>query len=420
MTDLHADTHFYSLDALATLPLEDLQTLWESVPPEQQTALTQVFDREAARRQIADDADETALARYFLTQYHHLALVPAGGVWVKVPPAVREAYQAPLTTPPDADTPDAASDAPPATAGGLPRWLIGLAFPFLCLFVAAGAQLLGGPAETTPQTALVPPTETATASPTPTLTPTQPPPTATPLALSGFDDAIAAGQRDNRDYYPVQLQVVSGDGPPRVFIVQQHAIGVAEWRYDPNPDIVSWLGGMRVRPVLGVPFSPANLDLFRALDTGTTFAVTMNTGDVLHFLYHNTQTLPRTQTDAFQQTAPGLVLVLIGETFDDGTPTDIRYLVTARYPPGQEVDRLLAAAPSRATVGETATITDKLTVTITGGHWQPAPDLPDGLGYAHVSGTWVTGSDAVDTAALTPQLTLPAHPGQRLSPDAAR
>jgi hypothetical protein len=54
--------------------------------------------------------------------------------------------------------------------------------------------------------------------------------------LSGFDDAIAAGERANRRYYPVQLQIFpSPDAQPRVFIVQQTSIRVAEWQYDPNP-----------------------------------------------------------------------------------------------------------------------------------------------------------------------------------------
>ena len=50
MSDLNADTYFYELDELATLSLSNLQTLWESVPTEEQTYLVRIFEREASKR----------------------------------------------------------------------------------------------------------------------------------------------------------------------------------------------------------------------------------------------------------------------------------------------------------------------------------------------------------------------------------
>ena len=41
----------------------------------------------------------------------------------------------------------------------------------------------------------------------------------------------------------------------------------------------------------------------------------------------------------FRQVGSGLVLLLIGETDDDGLPTGTRSLVTASYPPEQELSR---------------------------------------------------------------------------------
>jgi hypothetical protein len=76
---------------------------------------------------------------------------------------------------------------------------------------------------------------------------------------------------------------------------KEQEIGVAEWGFDNNPDIVSWLSGMVVKPVLGVPFSQANLELFRDLDDEAVFAVTMNTGNVLQFVYGSTEQVTRTR-----------------------------------------------------------------------------------------------------------------------------
>jgi hypothetical protein len=81
------------------------------------------------------------------------------------------------------------------------------------------------------------------------------------------------------------LQVVlpDGDTPPRVWVVQRREVRAAEWNYDPNADIASFVNGMSVRPVIGVPCSEDNAALFEAIREDAVFNLTMNTGAILRY-----------------------------------------------------------------------------------------------------------------------------------------
>jgi hypothetical protein len=211
-SDLNADKHFFELSELAGMSLEELQTLWDSVPTEEQTYLVRVFEREADKRQVVEDIDESRMARHFLEQYQQTGFVPAGDVWLKVPLAVREQYKLPLVEDREEDdTGDEVSAAPKAAAGGLPKWLILLAVPFACLIIFAVMRMITGGNTSDEEMIAILPSETPSPTPTltPTVTPTPLPPTATPFSLSGFDAAISSGERSNREYYPVQLQIFS-------------------------------------------------------------------------------------------------------------------------------------------------------------------------------------------------------------------
>jgi len=184
-------------------------------------------------------------------------------------------------------------------------------------------------------TAIVVPTATPSLTPTiwVSLTPT-------PLALEEQDMIIQSGDTDRAAAYPVSLQITSAEGePPYVWVVQRRTIRAAEWNYDPNPDTASFLSGMSVRPVIGIPFAPENAILFRRLASGSAFTVTLNTGAVLKFDFANKRSVRRSETDIFRQLNPGLVLLLIGETDEDGLPTATRVLVTGSYSPDQELSR---------------------------------------------------------------------------------
>ena len=43
--------------------------------------------------------------------------------------------------------------------------------------------------------------------------------------------------------------------------MQERAIETTEWHFDPNPDVVSWLSGTYIRPIMGIPYSESNLAL---------------------------------------------------------------------------------------------------------------------------------------------------------------
>jgi hypothetical protein len=178
---------------------------------------------------------------------------------------------------------------------------------------------------------------------TPEVSPTPTPevsPTPTPLALEAQDDVITGGDRERAVAYPVNLQIVlPDDSAPRVWVVQRRRVSAAEWNYDPNPDIASFVSGMSVRPVIGIPWSEDNAAWFASMGEGVVFNLTMNTGAILRYEFAAKSEVRRSDTAIFRQVNPGLVLLLIDETDEDGLPTAARTLVTATYPPEQELSR---------------------------------------------------------------------------------
>ena len=90
---------------------------------------------------------------------------------------------------------------------------------------------------------------------------------------------------------------------------------------------------------MGIPFSEDNAEWFENMDEGTEFTVTMNTGAMLRFDFAARSQVRRSDTDIFRQVSPGLVLLLIGERDEEGLPTATRTLITATYPPEQELGR---------------------------------------------------------------------------------
>jgi hypothetical protein len=97
--------------------------------------------------------------------------------------------------------------------------------------------------------------------------------------------------------------------------------------------------------VIGIPYAEENSDLFVNLHAGAVFTLRLNTGGELRFVFTSKQKVSRSDTHFFRQVTPGLVLVLIGETGDDGLPTGERWVINASYLSEQELSRdgLLAA-----------------------------------------------------------------------------
>jgi hypothetical protein len=254
-------------------------------------------------------------------------------------------------------------------------------------------RLLGGhPSSAVSATPHASPTPTPAVSPTPT-----------PLALEAQDEVIQGGDSGREVAYPVNLQVITHAGAdPRVWVVQRRRVGASEWRFDPDPNTASFVNGMSVRPVIGIPWSDENATFFNDMDVGTTFLLTMNTGAVLRFEFDDKREVRRSETGIFRQVSPGLVLLLIGETDADGLPTATRTLVTATYPPEQELTRdgqVLGVniTVQEGSVGDPLQLDDNAITLRDARLLTDAPDLPPDTQYLLLDFDVTAGVDTLDT-----------------------
>ncbi len=314
---------FHTVDELRGLPTEALTALWELVPTDRQKAYKAAYDGEVrAAGAAGSDILERQLAGELLRRYLETALVPVGSRWARTPTRVQTAAKQ------DDGLETGSADAkqhPPSFK------LVAIGGVIVLIFFGLIAIRFLGSRSPAVVAHFV----------TPSLTPTlRISPTPTPLALEEQDAIVQSGDADRAAAYPVSLQISTGDNEaPRVWVVQRRTIRAAEWKFDDNPDTASFLSGMSVRPVIGIPFAPENAILFRRLAAGSVFTVTLNTGAVLTFDFASTRSVRRSETDIFRQINPGLVLLLIGETDEDGLPTATRVLVTGSYSPHQELSR---------------------------------------------------------------------------------
>jgi hypothetical protein len=154
-------------------------------------------------------------------------------------------------------------------------------------------------------------------------------PTPTPLALEDIDRPIRAGD-DLHNYYPVLLEIVPSQGLPRVFPVQQKGVKVAEWAFEPDPDVASAVLGLVVRPVLGIPYSPPNAQFLGGLKAGDAMHLRMSTGQTLLFRVSGSQRVSRQEVSLFDQSRPGIAIVLLQDVAGD------RLVVYGDYPAEQE------------------------------------------------------------------------------------
>jgi len=322
---------FYDLDELRSLSLEELQALWELVPTDRQKAYRAAYDREVRNAgAIGSDALEAQVAAALLDRYAESAVVPIGTRWARTPQRVQAAARENVAL--DGESADETVRKPSPV----------LVIVFIGLILLFAGLLLLRPRG---NDAIVPDVTTTT-SPTPTVAIS---PTPTPLALEAQDDVITGGDAERAQAYPVNLQIrTHADAAPRVWVVQRRDVRAAEWRFDPNPDVASFINGLSVRPVIGIPWSEDNAALFADLSAGVSFTLTLNTGAVLRYEFAEKAEVLRSDTAAFRQVTPGLTLLLIGELDADGLPTATRTLITADYPAAQELSRLSALLPLSA------------------------------------------------------------------------
>jgi len=355
-------------DVLENMTLEQVEAIWDFVPTEDRDFLTRRYRNLLKKHQIGNDELEKQLADEYLQRYRYEGLVPAGEQWVKLSSSKRLEMKQGETDLADMDEDD---------GNGLP-WmnitLVGFGI-FMLIFLAA--RFLGNGNPTSSQleeTGTITPTATVTftPSPIPSFTPI---PTATAIALVESDRFIAAGDGRNRNFFPVQFQVIKAkDAQARVFIVQERQINLTEWLFDPNPDVVSWISHTRIRPVLGIPYSEANVAFIRSLGPDSSFVLRMNTGVELTFHFSTASEISRQDTQLFQQVEPGVILVLIGELDEEGLPTSTRYVVSASHKPGNKLNLDgFSGLPSR--VGESLHF-PSLSLVVTNSYMLPLTENP--------------------------------------------
>lgn len=384
---------FHMVDELQALSLEELQALWELVPTDRQKAYRAAYDREVRNAgAIGSDALERQVAAELLRRYDDSALVPVGSRWARTPLRVQEAAR-------KNDLPELADDTQvPASSKPSPKVLLVMGLLALVFVAVLLPRLFGGGNSNEgglEVTAEVSPSPTPEVSPTPT-----------PLALEAQDDVITGGDQERAVAYPVNLQVVLPDGStaPRVWVVQRRTVRAAEWNYDPNPDIASFVSGMSVRPVIGIPYSEDNAAWFALMGEGAVFNLTMNTGAILRYEFAARTEVRRSDTRIFRQVGPGLVLLLIGETDADGLPTATRTLVTATYPPEQELSRGgelvgLSFSVQEGGISEALPLGDEATITLRDVRTlADTPDLPAGQQALVFNLDVSAGVDDLDTS----------------------
>ncbi len=318
---------YHTVDELRALSIEELRALWELVPTDRQHHYQTVYQREVRTNGAAgSDALEQQVVTALIQRYADGALVPIGARWAKTPARIQDAArQGEAHVAPEEEF------TPPAPKKTQALLIFGGAGAFLVFFIF---MLLSRGGNDGPMSTSVADVSVYT---TPTLRYT---PSPTPIALEEQDVIIRDGVRDRAPAYPVNLQILpAGQTQPRVFVVQRRKVELSEWQYDPNPDTASFLHGLSVRPVIGVPWSEQNEALFQSLGPGSAFSLRLNTGAVQQFQFVSRLEVSRSDTSAFRQVEPGLVLVLIGERDARGAPTATRSLVLATYPPEQELSR---------------------------------------------------------------------------------
>lgn len=318
---------YHAPNQLQAMSLAELEALWDLVPTERQRQYRAIYDRYVrSEGAAASDAEELAALEQLIDQFYILEtmvpMLPAGDHWVRVPKQIREAAEANVDlAPAEENTSNNVTPAMLVVIG-----VLGVALIIVIFFFIRGLSQRNSSESAA--------SLTPTRSPTPGRSPTP-----TPIALESQDSIIRGGDASSSTIFPVNLRIAqAGEVQPRFFVVQRRLIQTTEWSYDPNPDIASYVAGLSIRPVIGIPWSEANALLFEYMLPGTIFDLQMNTGSTLRFQFSSKQSVNRSDTSWFRQLGPGLALVLIGERdANTGELTSNRVVVTAGYDVEQEL-----------------------------------------------------------------------------------
>lgn len=166
-------------------------------------------------------------------------------------------------------------------------------------------------------------------------------PTPTPIALEDIDRSIRSGDNLNGTY-PTMLEIIPSDGPSRVLPVQQREVDYADWLFEDDPAIGTAVAGLIIRPVLGIPYSPSNLTFLESVTEGDAIRLGLSNGINLPFTVTNSYRIPRQDTTIFDQTTPGIVIVLLADAQNpDRLVIEGAYAPSASDAPDAEVRSII-------------------------------------------------------------------------------
>jgi|GEM_PF-6841796 len=394
----------YTLDDLLVMPGEALEELWLACPerPFYEAALKQAVDDTFGSQAMISDIDRLSVIDtcilYYTGQHPDLPSpaprIPAlqkpdGSIrWFKVSDRIRERLFAGL---PVEDTAPVEKKAVLNTRALVA--IAGVALTVLCLiFVLLRGSLGAGRVSEADLTATAAAATAQAMLPPQTLTPT-------PLALENIDRPIREGD-DLRGYYPVLLELAPAGSPSRVFPVQQKEVEIAEWAFDPDPDVASAVLGLVVRPVLGIPYTPDNAAFLSDLTHGDEIRLRMSTGQVLTFRVSDVERVNRQEVSIFDQSEPGIAIILLQDTAPDRLVVYGEYL-SGQEAPGQDVhkDETVSEGLSTA-LGDSVILTVLDTSTSSG---PPLSPVPAEWLYLLVD-LEIQAQQAVDTSSLSLEL----------------
>jgi hypothetical protein len=359
---------YHSSDELAALSDEELQDAWDTVPNDGRKYVEKRYAELVRKRGVLHDASELQLTMNHIERYKVEGYVPIGNLedkvpWARVKPKtirniVESLNEDPIQSEQKSDEVKK-SDPPYMMIAGF------VIVAFFAIFIVS-RLIFSSSSElediTVTATVTLTPTSTATATPLPTNTPL---PTLTPFAFTNVDRFVGDGDRVNNDFFPVALTIGDGNIVSRVFIVQEREVETAEWQYETNTDVATWLSASSIRPVFAIPYSESNEEFLASLSQGFSFQVRLNTGAELIFDYLGTNYVGRNDTSFFLQDSPGIVLALVGKTDDTGLPTSDVLIVSGSYRISSELDQLALLQSALGTVGDTL-IAGPAAISVTG------------------------------------------------------
>lgn len=427
------DKPFVSVQTLMTMDENQLQALWDAVPPERQKFYENAYSAALGSLGGGDITDDQAMGVIEQVLSHYEAgQVPilSGNRWVQVPTWVRERVErgedldafvaaeekaakkggSKKTT--STTITKGAKPAPGARSGPAPQMIIGVVL-FTILFLCIAFQLFNRFSNNDNELTEEDVTATAAFEATALAMVT---PSATPFLITETDSIIRDGE-DFEDYYPVLLELrPAGSTNAQVYVVQQKPIEIADWDYDArSPEIASWISGLLVQPVIGIPYSPDNQTLLEQLLPGDIIMLHMSTGTILRFDVESSTRVDQQDKSIFRQLSPGIALVMLGEP-----EVNNRLIVVGSYPPQQELLRdeeglNVGNATVVIDMGQHASLTGSdATIGVTDAYASVSEGLPDTLAYLFVDMTITTGSQELQLSEL--QLALTDSLGVRYTP----